>query len=189
MRTLIGEETYEWPTGPWLRANMVMTVDGSAVGPDGLSGTINNEADHMVFDLLREGADAVVVGAGTVRAEGYAGIGKQLVVVGHALPERLHGQAGVRLATGGDADELRDLVAGLYAEGFASLLCEGGPTLLSGLLRAGVVDELCLTITPMAVGGDGRRITVGPLFDAELRLAGLIEDDGTLLARYLVDRG
>lgn len=188
MRTLVGEGAYEWPTGPWLRANMVMTADGSAVGPNGLSGTINNEADHMVFDLLREGADAVIVGAGTVRAEGYVGVGKQLVVVGHSLPEALHGEADVRLATGGDADELRQLVAGLYQEGFTSLLCEGGPTLLSCLLRAGVVDELCLTITPMMIGGDGRRITVGPLFDAELQLAGLVEDDGTLLARYLVVR-
>jgi len=55
----------------WLRANMVSTVDGAATGPDGRTGTINNEADKRVFDLLRALADVVVVGAGTARAEGY----------------------------------------------------------------------------------------------------------------------
>ncbi len=55
----------------WMRANMVCTVDGAAAGPDGLSDSINNSADHVVFDLLRALADAVVVGAGTARTEGY----------------------------------------------------------------------------------------------------------------------
>lgn len=55
----------------WLRVNMVSTLDGAAHGPDGRSGSINTPADHVVFEVLRAIADAVVVGAGTVRAEGY----------------------------------------------------------------------------------------------------------------------
>lgn len=63
---------YAYPDGrPWLRANMVSTVDGAATGPDGKTGTINNEADKQVFMLLRALADVVVVGAGTARVEGY----------------------------------------------------------------------------------------------------------------------
>lgn len=56
----------------WVRANMITTLDGAATGADGRSGSINGPADHRVFALLRSLADVVLVGAGTVRAEGYA---------------------------------------------------------------------------------------------------------------------
>ncbi|WP_028048533.1 dihydrofolate reductase family protein [Cellulomonas sp. URHD0024] len=59
---------------PGVRANMVSTVDGSAVGANGLSGSINNPADWRVFRVLRALADVVLVGAGTVRAEGYTAL-------------------------------------------------------------------------------------------------------------------
>ena len=62
---------YAPPRQPWLRSNMVMTLDGSATGPDGRSGSINNPADRVVFEALRAGAHAVVVGSGTLRAERY----------------------------------------------------------------------------------------------------------------------
>lgn len=63
---------YAYPSAErWLRANMVSTLDGAATGPDGKTGSINNEADRQVFMLLRALADVVVVGAGTARAEGY----------------------------------------------------------------------------------------------------------------------
>src|SRR5690349_845451 len=56
---------------PWLRVNFVSTVDGAAAGSDGLSGTINNDADKRVFDTLRRRAHCLVVGAGTIREEEY----------------------------------------------------------------------------------------------------------------------
>lgn len=62
---------YAYPEQPWVRANMVSTLDGAATGPDGRTGSINNEPDFRVFTLLRALADVVVVGAGTARAEGY----------------------------------------------------------------------------------------------------------------------
>ncbi len=62
------------PREPWLRANMVTTLDGSATGADGRSGGINTEADHVVFELLRAQSHAVVVGAGTLRDEGYSSL-------------------------------------------------------------------------------------------------------------------
>ena len=60
---------------------MVSTVDGAATGESGDSKSINNAADKQVFDLLREQADVLVVGAGTLRIEGYAVPPKPLVVV------------------------------------------------------------------------------------------------------------
>jgi riboflavin biosynthesis pyrimidine reductase len=56
--------------GPWLRANFISSIDGAAT-IDGLSGGLGTAADHRVFELLRRTSDAVLVGAGTVRAEGY----------------------------------------------------------------------------------------------------------------------
>ena len=55
----------------WLRVNFVASLDGAATGADGRSGTINTAADFKAFSTLRQLADVVVVGAGTVRAEGY----------------------------------------------------------------------------------------------------------------------
>ncbi|MGE6734004.1 pyrimidine reductase family protein [Streptomyces sp. NPDC059900] len=65
-------DAYAYPPGdtPWLRANMVSTLDGAAQH-DGRSQPISNAADMRIFGTLRALADAVVVGAETVRQEGY----------------------------------------------------------------------------------------------------------------------
>jgi len=59
------------PARGWVRASMVSTLDGSAVGPDGLSGGLGGAVDRAAFTVMRGLCDVVVVGAGTVRAEGY----------------------------------------------------------------------------------------------------------------------
>jgi riboflavin biosynthesis pyrimidine reductase len=58
----------------WLRTNFVTSLDGSVQGPDGRSGTINTPSDHHVFALQRALADAILVGANTVRFEGYRAV-------------------------------------------------------------------------------------------------------------------
>ena len=58
------------PEGPWLSANFVSSVDGAGTH-DGLSAGLGGAADKRLFDLLRRPAHAILVGAGTVRAEGY----------------------------------------------------------------------------------------------------------------------
>jgi len=64
-------ELYPWPDGPWLRACMVYSLDGAPIGPDGLSGSLSSKADQRVFSACRNRADAVLVGARTVRREEY----------------------------------------------------------------------------------------------------------------------
>jgi riboflavin biosynthesis pyrimidine reductase len=59
------------PSNGWVRANMVSTLDGSASGVDGRSGSVSSPVDKATFGVLRGLADVVLVGAGTVRAEGY----------------------------------------------------------------------------------------------------------------------
>ena len=62
---------YPWPEAPWLRVNMVTSADGHATGPDHRSGGISRPSDRALMHVLRAGCDAVLVGAGTVRAEHY----------------------------------------------------------------------------------------------------------------------
>jgi riboflavin biosynthesis pyrimidine reductase len=65
-------DAYPWPADRrWVRAMMVTTLDGAAAGPDGLSGSISSDVDKAVFNAVRRLAGVVLVGAGTVRAEGY----------------------------------------------------------------------------------------------------------------------
>jgi riboflavin biosynthesis pyrimidine reductase len=219
MRVLFGADDdlralYAPPDEPWLRVNFVSTVDGAATGDDGTSRSINNGADKLVFDLLREMSDAVVVGAGTVRIEGYAVGRKPLVVVSRSgsvpATQRSAEQGKVLMATVSTAPYLEEarsilgqdhvLVLGshrvdlarlkdeLVLRGFRHLLSEGGPHLLRDLLDQGVADELDTTTVPRVISGSHRRITDGPPVDVPLRLATLAEHDGTLLARWLVER-
>ncbi|TFB48901.1 pyrimidine reductase family protein [Cryobacterium tagatosivorans] len=60
-------------SAPRLRMNFISSLDGAATH-DGLSGGLGNADDKLVFDTLRMLADVMLVGAGTVRAEGYGGI-------------------------------------------------------------------------------------------------------------------
>ena len=57
----------------WVRANMVASVDGAASAA-GRSAGLSSRPDKRVFRVLRGLADVVLVGAGTVRAEGYAAV-------------------------------------------------------------------------------------------------------------------
>lgn len=68
------EQLYAYPdtsARSWVRANMVATLDGAAMGNDGRTASINTEPDLVVYALLRDLADVILVGAGTARIEGY----------------------------------------------------------------------------------------------------------------------
>lgn len=196
MRVLVGPDTddldelYAVPRRPWLRVNMISTVDGAATGDSGKSGSINNAVDKRVFHLLRAQSDVIVVGAGTARIEGYGPAVRPLVVVSRqdVAPE------GLRDAPPGSVlvEPLGDPVAfkaSLVERGWTNILCEGGPSLLRDLLAAGVVDELCSTTVPRLIGGEHLRITNGAPVDVSLGLHTLIEAEGTLLVRWLVSPG
>ncbi len=64
-------EAYAYPAGgPYLRANMVTSVDGAAA-LDGRVGALTGPADQQLLLTLRSLCDVLIVGAATVRAEGY----------------------------------------------------------------------------------------------------------------------
>jgi riboflavin-specific deaminase-like protein len=89
-------------------------------------------------------------------------------------------------------DDLPLLMSRLREEhGVRAVLCEGGPTLNSHLLAAGLVDELFLTLHPKLVGGSDAftivagRVLVAP---AELDVVWVAEGDGDLFTRWRVRR-
>lgn len=63
---------YPWPDGPWTRAMMLTTLNGAVAGSDGVSKSISSPTDRLIFEETRRLADAVLVGAGTIRAERYS---------------------------------------------------------------------------------------------------------------------
>ena len=62
---------YPWPAGRWVRAMMVMGLDGATVGPDGGSRSLSGPADLAALLAIRSHCDAVVIGAETLRVERY----------------------------------------------------------------------------------------------------------------------
>lgn len=205
-------DLYRPPRLPWLRVNMVSTLDGAANGESGKSGSINNAADKAVFDALRAQADAVIVGAGTARTENYRVADVPLVIVSRQglVPEGLRGAPAGKvilvvcaaspgteealmtlgpenvIVAGESEVDLTAMKAALVERGLVNLLSEGGPHLLRDLLDAGAADELCLTLVPRAIGGVHPRIVEGGPVEKDLDLVVLLEQDGTLLGRWLV---
>jgi riboflavin biosynthesis pyrimidine reductase len=216
-----------------LRVNFVTSVDG-AVEVEGFSAGLfscglSREADLAVFGLLRMLCDALVVGAGTLRHEGYRSIRLDerrrdwrrahglaeyptLVVVSSALdlspgnaalaeapvrpivlthqdapPDRraaLEPVADV-LAVGDGQVDLAAAAGRLAERGLRQLLSEGGPHLFGALTAAGLVDEVCLTVSPLLAGPGADRIIAG-LGGRPRRFAlrHVLAEDDVLLLRY-----
>jgi len=90
------------------------------------------------------------------------------------------------IVTGDDDVDLLRAVGELGARGAKSVLAEGGPTLNGQLARAGLLDELCVTLSPLLASGDAKRIIAGSTLDAlqPLDLHSICEDDSYLFVRY-----
>ena len=192
------------PSGrPWVAVCMVAGLDGSTV-VDRTSRGLSNPTDQQVLLTLRTFAQVILVGASTVRAEGYG-------------PPRLEGQRIGVVSRRGDLDldtplfasgkgflvlpidappvPVPSVRAGLGSVDIAAVLAqldvdvvqaEGG-SMLNGLLAAtDCIDELNLTISPQINGGEGPRLTSGaPPLSHRMELAHVLEDDGFLFTRYV----
>jgi riboflavin biosynthesis pyrimidine reductase len=102
---------------------------------------------------------------------------------------RLGAVAEVIDASGADPNSADDsvILRVLAERGLFRVLAEGGPLILGSLIENGLMDELCLTIAPILVGGASKRIVTG-LGHAltKMRRAHLLaDDDGYLYTRYV----
>ncbi len=224
------------PGEPRVSFNFIASLDGAAT-VEGRSGGLGSAADQRIFKLLRRHADVVLVGAQTVRAEGYAGDlldgeaqrwrvrhGKpahpEVAIVSGSLrldPDSgFFTQAPVRplifttgtapapqrealervadvVSAGTQVLDIDAVVAELTARGLNGIHSEGGPHLFGSFQEAGRVDELCLSLSALLVGGQGPRISAtfsggnpatGP---RGMRLAHVLHSEEMLFLRYLRD--
>ncbi|WP_176562040.1 pyrimidine reductase family protein [Mycolicibacterium palauense] len=219
----------------WVRSNFIASLDGAAT-LYGRSGDLAGPGDRALFQMMRELADVVLVGAGTIRVENYSGVqlgasqrearrgrGQSevppvaivtqsgrldrdlrvftntevpplVLTCTDSVPEataRLGGHAEVIDSSGAHPSAV-DPEAALHAlatRGLLRVLTEGGPTLQGALVEQGLLDELCLTVAPVIVAGDARRITHAPLEKTiSMRRAHLLSDEaGYLYSRYVRD--
>jgi riboflavin biosynthesis pyrimidine reductase len=199
------------PERPHVVLNMVATADGHAtVG--GRSAPMSSDADREVFHALRGQVDAVLAGTATLHAERYGRLVRDperraarearglaadplAVLLSRSgdvpadLPLREDPEQPVALFCGADAEPATALRTLRERHDVRALLCEGGPTLNGALLRAGLVDELFLTVAPLLAAGDApRTIVAGDAPDAPLGLVlvWVLHHEGSLFLRYRV---
>lgn len=214
---------------PRVRLNMIASVDGAA-SVAGRSGGLGGMADKALFFTLRSLADVIMVGAATMRTEGYgparldheararrANQGltpvppiavvtrtcrlpwdaafftqaeQQPIVVTTAVAnvaDRNRAAAKADVVVAGDANvDLSRALAALGDRGAENVLVEGGPHLAGQMVESGLLDELCLTVAPLASSGDAGRILAGPVLVPATRfeLHHVLEADGYLFLRY-----
>ena len=156
---------------PYVVLKLALTLDGYIAAPDGSSAWITGAAARADAHRLRAESDAVVVGAGTVRADDplltvrnftpanpvpAAGLDPLRVVLGRVPP-------GARVAPAFEHQgEITALLDELGGRGVLQLMVEGGADVAGQFHRAGLVDEYVLYIAPAFMGGDsGRRAFAG----------------------------
>jgi diaminohydroxyphosphoribosylaminopyrimidine deaminase/5-amino-6-(5-phosphoribosylamino)uracil reductase len=150
---------------PWVIAKWAMTLDGRLTRPEGESQWLSSPASRARVQELRGQADAILVGAGTVRADnprltvrgipGKAQPWRVVVTRSGDLP------AGARLFTDRFRDRtlvyrrksLRSVLGDLASRGCTTVLAEGGGELLGGLFDAALVDEVWMFLAPRISGG------------------------------------
>lgn len=188
--TISIDDAYGSPLGahatrPWVGLCMVASIDGSTV-LDGVSGGLSSDNDLAVLLQLRSIAQVIIVGAGTVRGEGYGTPekpGQRIGVVtgrGSVDPSTELFRSGAGFVITSETAELADRVerdidvirAGTDRVDLRSafdqipnlfptvdfIQVEGGPTLNAAIADAGLFDELNITTSPATVGGGGPRL-------------------------------
>lgn len=211
---------------PAVRLNMIASIDGAtevAGKSGGLGGKPDSEVFHVLRSLAevilvaagtvrseRYGPSRTPIAIVTrscaldwdsaLFTEALQGAAARPIVVTVAAAPReelSRARAVADVVVAGERDV--DLAATLHAlgeRGFDAVLCEGGPTLNGQLAAAGLIDELCLSVSPMVVGGGAKRVLAGPSLAppaeggerTDWRLRSLCEQDGFLFLRYRAER-
>ncbi len=202
----VSEAMRSWLTAtrlgrPYITVKWAASLDGRAAAADGSSQWITGTASRQHVHEQRARADAILVGTGTVladdptltaRSDGGELLSHQPipVVIGErAIPAdaKVLAHPNPTIVTG--SRDLRMILDGLFARDIRHVLVEGGPTLSSALVAAGLVDEYLIYLAPMLIGGERMAlgdIGVGTLGEArKLRITAVerLGDDLLVVAR------
>jgi diaminohydroxyphosphoribosylaminopyrimidine deaminase/5-amino-6-(5-phosphoribosylamino)uracil reductase len=166
------EFQHDWLTAarnrrPYVTAKWASTLDGRAAAADGSSQWITGTAARQSVHEQREASDAILVGTGTVFADdpsltarGDAGellqhqpipvvVGEREIPAGAKLRSHPAGLIETR------SRNLQTILTGLFERGIRRVFVEGGPTLVSALVAADLVDEYAIYLAPSLLGGGG----------------------------------
>jgi riboflavin biosynthesis pyrimidine reductase len=213
---------------PRVASAMIASADGrAAVG--GTSAGLGHPADTALLRELRTAVDAILVGTGTLRAEGYAhllgddqrerrvarGLDAEPIVatisrrgdVPSEVPLFAEPDARIQVYTEAEAPPISDAAARVAVtrmapggatppavlahlareRGVRSVLCEGGPRLLRGLVAAGCIDDMLLTLEPLLAAGGAPGLLEGAPLDppGRLRLADVHRAGEHLFMHYV----
>lgn len=149
---------------PWVVLKLAATLDGRIAAPDGTSRWVTGPEARADAHRLRAESDAVMVGAGTVRADDpsldvrhAAGTDPLRVVLGQA-PVDARVQPALEMS-----GDLADILDELGGRGVVQLLVEGGASVAHAFHHSGLVDRYVLYLAPALFGGDdGRPLFSGP---------------------------
>lgn len=134
-----------------------------------VSGSLDLDPDSSVLTGAAPGAQTIVITTGAAPPDRRGAVEKHARVI----------------EAGNDRLDLVAAVSELRGLGYGSILTEGGPALLGQLAAADLVDELCLTTSPVLAGGSASRITTClSALSAPLSLVHVLHDDGFLFCRY-----
>jgi diaminohydroxyphosphoribosylaminopyrimidine deaminase/5-amino-6-(5-phosphoribosylamino)uracil reductase len=156
---------------PFVIAKWAQSLDGRAAAADGSSQWVTGPEARADVHSRRAAADAIGVGTGTVLADDpaltartssgdlYSAQPTPVIFGRRAVPEsaalRSHPRRPVHLS----GEDLAADLAELQARGIRSLFLEGGPTLISAFIAAGLVDEYLIYLAPALLGGSRTAVT------------------------------
>lgn len=207
---------YKTPAGPWIRMNMLGTLNARVTGPDGTSDSVTNRVDRRILARIRRMSDAIVVGASTLRQERHTSTGPTPLVVvtrsgeltGHRIAEdearrgvvvlgppeavanieRTLPGARIETIRGGDGVPVRSVVATCHALGLERLVVEGGGSLIAQFLDADLLDEACLTQAPVFGPVDAPQLPGSRAGTRFERSLVALDDAGFVYSRLLATR-
>ena len=217
------------PRRPGVRLNMISSLDGAA-SLHGRSGALGGPVDRALFAVLRSLADVILVGAATMRAEGYGpvrldegarsrrgrwglpavppiavvtracrldwaapffALAEQrplVITVGSAaaLDRELAAQVAEVIVAGDREVDLIDAVGALVRGVSTTSWPKAAPPSPPSWPRPGLLDELCLTVSPVVAAGDAPRILNGAALTTPLglELRHVLGADGYLFLRH-----
>lgn len=222
---------YPWPNKPWIRANMVQTLDGGITDKNDKTLEISTDADKQIFRLLRQLSEVILVGAKTAQSAPYLNIKvneknqelrkklrlakkPRLAIVSNNLnftkewfkSRTDDEQPLVYTSQSNDSNikpfiglaefvfcgqmqvDLKSVKQDLVRRSFKRILCEGGPTLLHGLINENILDELDLSIVAKFSENpnltsivEAKKFRINPTF----KPLHVLQEDQTIFVRYL----
>lgn len=171
----VSAEIADWLTAqrlgrPQITVKWAQSLDGRAAAADGSSQWITGPQARADVHRRRSEADAIIVGTGTILADNpaltardgdarYAHQPVPVIIGSRATPADAAVRSHPHEPLFYDTHDLKAVTEDLHARGIQKVFIEGGPTLASAFIRAGLADQVLAYVAPVLLGGDRLALT------------------------------